>query len=410
MKKIFFVAIAATLLAAGCQKTEVLNQVNPVDGTSMTFAPNMGKLTKVAAEATGEANLSDQDFRLWAYYKDDDPSRGEAAVANSIYDKMENIIVSDGPVGAATDKWNATTTHFWPGKGKFLKFYAISADEATYGTGEGPEVTDSKVSINPANNKMTVTNFIVNHNLPDTDLMVADYTEAKQKETDTETNTVNFTFRHALTKVEFLFRNSEPTMPVYVQQMYVDGINTIGTLTVSGTFGQKNSISWSAPTDGQLFKGDNATTGEQLVYTKADNYDTDWNKNVAITDNVYMTLTEEYERFTTWLVIPQDVYKAGEGENAKPTTDLKVTIAYVIKSGEEYRQFVSTFPLGTAANAVTAWDDNQYVKYNINLTPNIIGFDATVEPWEPIVPDKDDQGNVLPNDPDNDGQDVGINN
>ena len=94
MKKIFFVAIAATLLAAGCQKTEVLNQVNPVDGTSMPIAPNKGKLTKAAtAEGEGETNLSEQNFRLWAYYKEDDSSRG--AYANTIYDGMENILVHD---------------------------------------------------------------------------------------------------------------------------------------------------------------------------------------------------------------------------------------------------------------------------------------------------------------------------
>ena len=34
MKKFFFVALAATLLAAGCQKTEV---INPVGGRSMSF-------------------------------------------------------------------------------------------------------------------------------------------------------------------------------------------------------------------------------------------------------------------------------------------------------------------------------------------------------------------------------------
>ena len=119
MKKIFFVAIATTLLAAGCQKTEVINQVNPVDGTSMTFAPNLGKLTKVAnADSSGTYNLSDQDFRLWAFYKADDPQKG--AAANSVYDGMSNIIISD-----ATGEWKANTTHFWPGKGKFLKFFAL---------------------------------------------------------------------------------------------------------------------------------------------------------------------------------------------------------------------------------------------------------------------------------------------
>ncbi len=373
MKKIFFLAIATTLLAAGCQKTEVINQVNPVDGTSMTFAPNMGKLTKAAtAEGAGETNLSEQDFRLWAFYKEDDPNRG--AAANSVYDGMSNIIISD-----ASGDWKANTTHFWPGKGKYLKFFAISADPATYGTGEGIAVTDSKVSINDDRTQMTVTDFTVNPSAPDTDLMVADYVEAKQKEAETESNTVNFTFRHALTKVQFLFRNTETSMPVYVQQMYVEGINTVADLTVNGAVGNTTMV-WGTPETSAIFAGDYApaegTTLETLVATPAENISA-WNSAVTIDPANYMELTNTYQPFTTWLVIPQDVF-------VEDTKDLKVTIAYVIESATETRQFISTFSLGSAS-IVPTWNQNQYVKYNINLTPNIIGFDATVEPWEPAA-------------------------
>jgi amino acid transporter len=52
MKKIFYVALSATLLAAGCQKTEVLN---PVGEPTMTFTTGMGKLTKAVGTADAEA-------------------------------------------------------------------------------------------------------------------------------------------------------------------------------------------------------------------------------------------------------------------------------------------------------------------------------------------------------------------
>lgn len=382
MKKIFFVAISATLLAVGCQKTEVLNQVNPEDGTSMTFAPNMGKLTKAAtAEGQGTTNLSEQDFRLWAFYVAADPQKG--ANANDVYDGMSNIIISDGPEGNAGNEWKANKTHFWPGKGKLLKFFAISADPATYGS-EGSKTTTSeegktpsKVDVNATTNTMTVTGFTVNPAKPDTDLMVADYTEAKQKEAEGQKNTVNFTFRHALTKVQFSFRNTETSMPVYVQQMYVEGINTVADLTVNGAT-DATTMAWGAASAPALFAGDYVNSGATtLEYEAAENIE-DWNTDVTINPANYMELTDTYQPFTTWLVIPQNVYVAGETE---PTTDLKVTIAYVIKSGDEYRQFVSTFSLGSAS-VVPTWGQNQYVKYNINLTPNIIGFSATVAPWD----------------------------
>ena len=394
MKKIFFVALSATLLAAGCQKTEVLNQVNPVDGTSMTFAPNMGKLTKAAtAEGSGETNLSEQDFRLWACYVAADPNRG--AAANSIYDGMSNIIISDGPEGNAGNEWKANTTHFWPGKNKKLKFFAISANNETYGDEGSTAETGSKITVTPGEttNTMTVSNFTVDPAKPDTDLMVADYVEAAQQGSDGYTsNTVNFNFRHALTKVEFTFKNTASSIPVYVQQMYVEGIKKVGTLTVTGS-NDATTMEWSAPTDTASFVGDFAADPETpaLSYTNAENIK-EWKTGIAAINKAnYMQLTGEPETFTTWLVIPQTVYEAGEA-GADPITDLKVTIAYVIKSGEEYRQFVSTFSLGTANNAVNAWGKNQYVKYNINLTPNIISFDADVEDWDPV-----------------DGEDVGVN-
>lgn len=390
MKKIFFVAIAATLLAAGCQKTEVLNHVNPVDGSAMTFASNMGKLTKASAEGEGMDNLKDQDFKLWAYYVADDANR-EGDQTNQVYDGMSNIwIKNDGE----NSGWNATTTHFWPGKGKKLKFFALSADKATTGeaegfTAEGAPVP-SKVTVDPVTNTMTVAGFTVIPGTPDTDLMVADYVEAKQKEAEGETNTVNFTFCHALTKVQFTFKNTDASkLPVYVQQMYVEEINTVADLTVKGAT-DATTMTWGVASVPELFAGDYVNAGATaLEYEEAENIK-DWNTAVTINDANYMLLTDKPQVFTTWLVIPQDVFKADTKK------DLKVTIAYVIQTDKGNRQFVQTFSLGSAS-IVPTWDKNQYVKYNINLTPNIIGFDATVAPWDETSTGSD-KGNVDIND------------
>lgn len=382
MKKIFFLAASAILLAAGCQKTEVINQVTPDGDPSMNFATNMGKLTK-GAEDAGEANLKAQDFRLWAYYKADDANR-EGDQTNKVYDSMHNIKITDDESG----KWNSTTTHFWPGKNKVLKFFAISADEATTGEAEGltaaGDPVSSKVTVDPVSNTMTVTGFTVNPAAPDTDLMVANYVEAAQNGSDGYTsNTVPFSFKHALTKVEFKFKNTDAAKTdVYLQQMYVNGINTKADLTVTGTT-DKTTLSWGTPTEDEIFAGDYAAPEGTpvLTYEDAENL-TDWNQaECPISGSNYMKLTGEYVTFTTWLVIPQNVYVAGETE---PTTDLKVTVAYLINTDNGLRQFVQAFSLGVnATGAVTSWSQNQYVKYNINLTPNIIGFSATVEPWTP---------------------------
>lgn len=356
MKKIFFVAIAATLLAAGCQKTEIINQVNPVGEPSMAFNPEMGKLTK-GADDPGMDNLKDQDFRLWAYFVAADPSRN--AAANSVYDKMENILVSD-----TNDKWGTAIQHFWPGTGKALKFFAVSGvDNAT--------IDDNRTVL-------TVSGFTVDHVSPDNDLMVADYIEADQASYN---KNVPLNFKHALSKVQFQFANAEAgkgeATEVYVQGMYVDGIKTVANLTatVSGeTPSFTTTMAWNSLDISQMFVGDYETQQADGTLPTVADADIPLNRNdytATVDDSGYMKLTDEYQTYTTWLVIPQDV-KAGD-------IDLKISILYIIGN----RQFVSTFSLGT--DAVAAWARNQYVKYKVNLTPNMIGFTPTVEDWAPAA-------------------------
>ena len=371
MKKIFFLAASAILLAAGCQKTEVLNQVNPVGEPSMTFAPEMGKLTKAASEA-GLATLKAQDFRLWAYYAANDANRG--ASENDVYDGMYNISVSDNTEGV----WETAIAHFWPGAGKELKFFAVSADEATLGA----EKSDTKVSVVPATKTLTITDFVVDADTPDTDLMIADYEQADQdkyKDDVTAAKTAKLKFRHSLAKVEFLFKNemaeTDTENKVIVQHMYVDGIATTGTVSVTE---QTEKLTFDAWTDTGVparFNGDfKAETPVVLPsYSDAENK-TQYTGEVGsenyteVPTGFEMELTTGFQTYTTWLVIPQSVGTAADAS-------LNVVIAYLIGN----RQFVATFPLYRAN--VDKWHPNQYIKYNVSLSPNIIGFTPSVEEW-----------------------------
>lgn len=378
MKKIFFLAASAILLAAGCQKTEVLNQVNPVDGTSMTFAPNMGKLTK-AAESAGMANLQSQNFRLWAYYVANDPNRG--AEANSIYDSMENIAVTYG-----TEGWSTSPVHFWPGKNKELKFFAVSADSDTYGA-EKSKSTDAenatKVSITPDANggTLTVTDFVVSNTAPDVDLMIADYATGQQKNGDVGNNNVDLTFRHALAKVEFSFKNemakeNDPNA-VIVQHMYVDNVINKGTVSVSNQAATLPITAWTQSveaTDKVRFGGDftsNATLPSGIVPAENLEQYTGAGNATPVPTGHEMLLTATAQTYTTWLVIPQTV-----ATSATDAAGLHVVIAYLIGN----RQFVARFPL--YRENVDKWNPNQYIKYNVSLSPNMIGFNPTVKDWD----------------------------
>ena len=377
MKKIFFVAIAATLLAAGCQKTEVINQVIPDGEPSMSFTTNMGKLTK-AAEDAGTVNLSNQDFRLWAYYVEADPNRG--AAANSIYDSMGNISVSDDN---DEKEWGTTVAHFWPGKDKALRFFAVSADPDTYGAEGKVKGIDAdantKVTIVPDTQTLTITDFVVKPETADVDLMIADYEQAHQdsyKGTEFE-KAAKLNFRHTLAKVEFNFVNTmaitgeaDPN-EVIVQHMYVKDIVTKGTVSVSNLKDKLTSENWTPSTadeDKARFDGDYKPETAVTLPTGIEGAANITQYEGTVPTGKEMVLTASPKTYTTWLVIPQTVGTADES--------LSVVIAYLIGK----RQFVATFPL--YRDTAKSWGPNQYIKYNVSLSPNMIGFSTTVVDWE----------------------------
>ena len=395
MKKIFFVAIAATLLAAGCQKTEVLNQVVADGEPSMSYAPSMGKLTKVATNPSeaGLQTLQNQDFYLWAYYVDADPNRG--AAANTIYDGMANIKV-DYNEGA----WSTNPVHFWPGTGKALKFFAVSANETISNglfakgnivpdvTAPGADDYDEKTSNYEG---LTINSFIVDPTQPTSDLMVADYIAVDQSVEDVPLN-----FRHALSKVQILFQNTKAAgtdinTQVWVQHVEVKKIKKSGKLVVAKEAGKgaddkplkaSTRFAWTPDTPDVFIA--KYTAKPQVEGDVTTNYTetadaSSYKANMKSTNS--MKLPATYTPYDTWLVIPQDIKK--EATPTEEAIDLQIEIVYVIGT----RQFVAQFPLST--ETLTAWAPNQFIKYNINLSPNMIGFEPSVEEWEPS---KDGEG------------------
>ena len=365
MKKILFVAASAILLAAGCQKTEIINHVG---GDSLSFSTNMNKLTKASdAESTGEVNLQEQNFRVWAYGAYEDANT-PATELNAIYDGIENLPVTyAAPTGEATvGKWGTEKQYFWPGVGKELKFFAVS---------DGKDKDHSNVAIGTDINSLTVTDFEVTPNSYNTDLMVADF--VKQHQDD---KIVDLNFHHALSKVEFVFKTIEAEdVTVYVQSLLVKDLETKGTLTVAPATSAPETTDetgeYSATVTPVAFDWDVTTVSVKGTF--ADDYATevtypDGMEEGADTDKSALRLTNDAQTFTTWLMLPQ------------PIEDKKVEITYVINN----RKFTSIFPLN--ATNLTEWVENQYVKYTIVLAPNIISFNPIVAPWDPAQ-DVEDQ-------------------
>ena len=379
MKKILFVAFAATLLAAGCQKTEIINRV----GDSISFSTELGKITKSVgepdADKDGEENLLAQDFRVWAYYVAADANTG--ANANDDYDGMvDKLVKAPGTIEEdgqpALTGWTPDKAYYWPGKGKDLKFFAVSG------------VAETKAVVDETTNTITIADFEVKTDAADVDLMVADFIQQNQGD---EKGKVKFKFNHALSKVEFLFKKAEDTEEtIFVQSLTVGtdeegGLINVGTLTASTTvegFGQetasavqhKVTLDWDTEKSTDVPFADDWT---EKATTEADGYPAEYTAiggtKVTVGDEgeKAMVVEETEETFTTWLMIPQTIYD----ETTK--TGKNVTITYLIND----RQFNVIFPLYVEEN-LEAWDENQYVRYTVTLSPNKITFDASVNDWK----------------------------
>ena len=456
MKKVLFVAIIATLIAVGCEKTEI---INPHLGTEILFSPDLGKLTKAEGDPT---TLQNQGFKVTAIMAYDDPytTSDDDNEFGQIYDNMSNtpFAYTEGAGWAPTQD---PKQYWWPGTDKDLVFLAISS--AKVGT-----VIPEDITISPeTGNGISMTPYVIEDFVvdapgasvnPDNDLMIADAVLQNQAENN---KVVDLKFRHALSKVEFWFvtngqnvQNEYPALRLSVNNenisiggtaeftvKYKTDANTEVTLTEGYPISCEEDETFTGnvfttETEGEYtftasYTVDNKTyisnevvvtvgdpaSPENIVERTANEDITVVVKSIKVADviskgNLTVTpiwegnallssyynglqdktdtfewapssvaedkkeysitsdliLTTEKKNYATWLVIPQTIK---EGTN----TELKVEIEYTINN----REFTSIFPLYT--KDLIKWGVNQYIKYTINLSPNLITFNPSVDDW-----------------------------
>lgn len=416
MKNILFVAFVATLLAAGCQKTEIIGTYT--SGSAMTFSTDLKKITK-ADEATenGEANdpdgsepatptyphpdapnqmnLQAQGFNIWAYADYDISNATNVDKKTGIFDGMENWYV-----GYNSPNWSANKAFYWPGKNKQLHFFAVSGSRKKTGEGENLLPADYNVTITPVfkNNeetessvteaKMTIQNYEVSTNADD-DLMVADFLtqdqDSKGQEESATKGQVVLNFRHTLSKVQFVFNTIESagSPDVYVQKLTLTNLKNTGTLEVAA---KKNSAQTKAgenvpittvvdPKWGSQGGDQNFSVESKTALNLSDNIDfvTDSKgiEEYKSQNGDLVTTNGTHDPLVTWLMMPQTLTNASQ-----------IEVFYLIGN----RQFKAVFPLapidGDTTNRVATWGENKYTKYIITLAPNLITFSASSTDWE----------------------------
>lgn len=384
MKKILFAAFAVTLLTAGCQKTEV---VKSTDGPVMTFSTEMKKITKAdpQADAEGDANLHAQGFNIWAYADFPLDNVTNVNTSSLIYDGMKGMQITYDSGWKTPDN----TQYYWPGTNKSLRFFAISAKDVNienvnviHGIGTGaPTIEINNFNVTDGNE----------------DLMVADFRKQHQGQDE---KTVHLNFHHTLTKVEFKFKTNaegDDAPKVYVQELKVTNLNHEGKLTATSnqSFATTASTSNKAevlPVEFTWAPTPNTTTSftsngpaqddledEDILPTKIIDIN---GKEISPEKPKAPLLKANAETYQTWLMLPHTSITDTYADRDK-TKDKLIEITYIIDN----RQFVAKFPLAgenaSGAPQIPSWDVNQYITYTINLSPNLISFEASSKDWTP---------------------------
>lgn len=170
MKKILFVAMAATMFAA-CTQNEELE--NAVSNKEMKF--NTAVMSTTRATAISNSNFS--KFTLYAYYGTEG-------------DTKEIINGEDFSKSGETWSTSDSKTFYWPGENE-VNFWGYSAVKA-----DGSTKSESITDYNNKTFKFAVQTTLDNQE----DLLVADVTKIKST---TAGGTASISFKHALTKMSF---------------------------------------------------------------------------------------------------------------------------------------------------------------------------------------------------------------
>lgn len=289
----------ASLAAISCTKTTAPGTEASPEG-AITFS---GVGTKAAVEDASEI----KEFSVWGYYTPEDAS---SAVFNNV------------KVTKKDNQWKYDGLRFWL-PGKTYDFYALYPATETL-----TEINAADEIAYNSSGELTITNFDATYGH---DLMTASRTGMSGN----NPQTVDFTFRHELTRLSFMLE----TNAVTVVSSVLYGVDYKGTFTKNAA-----SSSWSPSEDGTAtldsspFKVDNPTVSEGTV-----------------------TLFDDI------LMIPHS-----------DLTEAVLTISYYQNASSSE---IETLSLRLSDADVKAWEKGQSYRYTLQLNMGSISVNVSVRPW-----------------------------
>lgn len=333
MKRFYVTAaIAASLLATGCQKTYVIDEVR----TPIGFSTEVGKQTKAIIDGT---LYNEEPFGVFTYGK-------QSSTTTTI---MDNIKIRKY---TEDSEWRADgdTKYYWPNDPTTkLSFYAYSP----YSKADGAVGMKKNPSyVEPAGENaggIKIEGYV--HADQTLDFMTASAEDRTFKEPDgagvtpvTE-GTVKLQFKHQLTQLVFAVKKAADYNGITMELVSIK-LDKIGN---TATF---ENGKWGTPS------------------TYSGTYNIDYS---AVTDKTFTKTGAVTSKGMT--VIPQSL-RASEQSNPGQ----RMTIVYEI-SGTGVAKETVTKTVDLYTQNLTKWEPNQKITYNISIGMQEILFNPSVSTW-----------------------------
>lgn len=355
MKRLLLIASVA-ILAAGCQKTFVDNEVQ----TPIGFSTEVGKQTRAIAQESGRGSgeyFETQPFAVYAHAYQNEEFK------NTV---MNNVAVS---YQDEQEKWKAygNTTYYWPNDPRTkIDFFAYSPAHADEGNATDADKVLSGTIAHSRTLGLSLTNYV--HSNMYVDFMVATpvrratYTDQNGEAANVVTGSVPLSFHHQMTQVVFKVKtgaeyngvtftlnsikfNRIEKVANYIQ----DYADEFGAWTTQGSLATYNNV---FPSEGQ----------------QAQSLSTSEFSTTPVT-MIPQTLTPTDESTSDRII-------ANGGQS--------FTVEYEISgTGVATETVVKTFEFADAGQTDPVWAPNKKITYTLTIGLNEITFSPEVDEWDP---------------------------
>lgn len=362
MKNTLFLLGMTVAVLTSCSKNEMLDMSDNAKSKAIGFNTYVGNTTRAAVADNDLTALQEAGKGFYVHGKYQISGSNEVEAFKG--DEQAHVTYS-------APNWQYSPESYWV-TNAIYKFAAFA-----------PKLADGVIhSFDYTNNQLTITDFIADGK---TDLIVAATTQDGIAANDhlAGTNaTVNFTFKHALSKVKFTFKDGwSDNIKMTITNISLTNVETKGTLTTPTTLSSDK------------IANNNWTLASAL--STADTYKDAEGEGITfpIVDGEIVKTTYDYEHF----FIPQTLSKT-------PGSEITLTFTISVKDGEaplnifkeeEGSNYTNTKTITTKlpTTEVSAWAPGYAYNYNLEISGNAfdmkpIIFGVTIiEEWDTTTED-----------------------